>query len=331
MAKRRRVKENILKGFHSIGSIAGILALIIAILGTVLALNAKNSVPKKPQMQAETLAYSRVENYAKNFFQVWAMGDKQSASTLKEFYSANPLNDLNADPAQITDLNTADIKVQPTPQNEILWTVTLGATMKSPGLGEPTRNFYDISILQKDKSLTIAKLPNVVELDRPKIEAENVYSSSVPSNNPLYQVSVNFASTYLTPQNAESFGRYVTADFKGNPLANSPYSGANVTGVYLPFNTVTDQFKAGDMTSVLIRVRASTSQSTYQTMDMIVTAVIQSNGQWLINSIDTAPQTGKSKDAETGSSGLAKEGSPADSLNADTAGKDAVAPGASTP
>lgn len=289
MAKKKkfRLKESLVRKFAIGGMILGLVGSLFGICGLVVAFNAENSYPRKPTMQYETLSYSRVQNYAMNFFQVWMMGDMNSKQTLESFYSAIPLSDLNADPAKINDLNVADLKVSPTPQGEILWQVTLGTTMTPPGVTASTRQYYQVDILQKGESLTVAKLPEIVEFNRPAVRSGNGYQTPVSSNSPLYQVAVNFSATYLTPQSAESFGRYVTADFEGEPLKNSPYSGAEVVGVYVPRDVVLDQVPSGGEVNVLIRVRASTSRSSYQTMDIPITAVKQENGQWLVNSMAT--------------------------------------------
>ena len=159
--------------------------------------------------------------------------------------------------------------------------------MTPPGVTASTRQYYQVDILQKGESLAVAKLPEIVEFNRPAVRSGNGYQTPVSSNSPLYQVAVNFSATYLTPQSAESFGRYVTADFEGNPLKSSPYSGAEVVGVYVPRDVIIDQVPSGGEVNVLIRVRASTSRSSYQTMDIPITAVKQGNGQWLVNSMTT--------------------------------------------
>lgn len=287
MAKKKkfRLKESLVRKFAIGGMILGLVGSLLGVGGLVVAFNAESSYPRKPQMQYETLSYSRVQNYAMNFFQVWMMGDMNSKQTLENFYSAIPLSDLNADPAKINNLNVADLKVSPTEQGEILWEITLGTTMTPPGVTASTRQYYKVDVLQKGESLTIAKLPQIVSFDRPPLKAGNGYQTPVSTNSPLYQVAVNFAATYLTPQSAESFGRYVSANFEGNPLSNSPYTGAEVVGVFVPRDTVVDQVSPGSEVSVLIRVRASTSRSSYQTMDIPITAIKQENGQWLVNSM----------------------------------------------
>lgn len=287
MAKKKkfRLKESLVRKFAVGGMISGLLGSLLGLGGMIVAFDAESSYPRKPTMQYETLSYSRVQNYAMNFFQVWMMGDSNSRQTLESFYSAIPLSDLNADPAKINDLNVADLKVSPTEQGEILWQVTLGTTVSPPGVTASTRQYYQVDVLQRGESLAIAKLPQIVEYDRPSVKAGNGYQTPVSTNSPLYQVAVNFSATYLTPQSAESFGRYVTASFEGDPLKDSPYSGAEVVGVYVPRDVIVDQAAPGSEVDVLIRVRASTSRSSYQTMDIPITAVKQENGQWLVNSM----------------------------------------------
>lgn len=295
--KKRGLNETTHKRISWLSSVLGIVGAVAGIIAIIVALRASAGVPKKPQMQAETLEYSRVQNYAQNFFQVWMMGKPSDRDTLESFYSASPLTDLNADPATISDLNVADLSVAPTKQGEILWTVTLGTTMTPPGVSSASRNYYEVTVLEKDKALTIAKLPRIVDLDRPEIEAGNAYTTRVNSSSPLYQVAVNFAATYLTPQASESFGRYVTADFVGEPLKSSPYSGAQVTEVSIPQGVVLEQIEPGKTANIMVRVRASTSQSSYQTMDIPLTAEKQKNGQWLIASV-SGMETVKSQSKE---------------------------------
>lgn len=279
------LKKSISNRLLAIVLILSLIAIVVSSFAVVTSLTAKESVPKKPQMQYETLSYSRVSNYAENFFQVWMMGDENSRGTLNDFYSTSPVTDLNADPAQISALNVSDLKVAPTDSGEILWTVTLGATVTPPGVTAASRLFYQVDVLQSGDSLTIAKLPVLVNNDRESVVAGNAYPTAVQTSSPLYQVAVNFSATYLTPQQHDSFGRYVTAEFEGEPMKDSPYTGAEVVGVFVTRGVVLEQVKPGDMVDVRIRVRASTSQSTYQTMDLTVRAVKQSNGQWLVDSL----------------------------------------------
>ena len=299
--KRRGFSQKTKSIFDVVVRVCAVVALLFSIMALILTLKTSDSVPKKPQIQHEALLYSRVEYQAQNFFQVWMMGDESSKATLESFYDAVPLNDINADPAKISDLNVADLTVAPTKQGEVLWSVTLGTTMTPPGVNESTRQYYRVDLLQRGESLAVAKLPVIVDMERPTVKAQNAYPNRVNSSSPLYQVAVNFAATYLTPQSSESFGRYVTAEFVGEPLKNSPYSGAQVTSVSLEQGDSAEQASAGDELKVMIRVRASTSQSSYQTMDIPVTAIKQKNDQWLINSLSdpaTVKSTEKNDSAE---------------------------------
>ena len=109
--KRRGFSQKTKSIFDVVVRVCAVLALLFSIMALILTLKTSDSVPKKPQIQHEALLYSRVEYQAQNFFQVWMMGDESSKATLESFYDAVPLNDINADPAKISDLNLSLIHI----------------------------------------------------------------------------------------------------------------------------------------------------------------------------------------------------------------------------
>lgn len=289
MAKRPkfRLKESVLRRLILITTLGSVVALGVGGCNFMQLNTLKEATPTIRDIQSETTLDSRAEFYAKNFFLLWISGTPEDKNTLSSFYTALPLNDLNSAPVGVDDINVADKKLSLTEKGQRLWTFTLGATVYSPGITQPSRMFYEVSLIQDQESFSIVKLPEAVNFTRPSISADSAYVSSVPQTSPLYQLAVNFSTAFLTQNNSGSLGRYVSADFTDKPLQNSPYTAADVTGAYLAGQTAESMVEAGTPTEALFRVRVSTSHATYVTMDLTVTVIKQANGQWLVDSLST--------------------------------------------
>lgn len=296
MAKKKRkfrIKESLLRKILVAGAISGFVSL-----GGVGLLYQQNSnlaarTPGIVSIQKEVTLDSRAQFYAQNFFQVWIAGTSANSATLDSFYNAIPLKDLNTTPATVSDINVAEKTVSQTDSGDRLWTFVFGATVQSPGSTSPERLYYSVDVVQKDDAFKIVKLPMAVNHTNTTISAQTAYPNRVSENTPLYQVAVNFSAAYLTSAGSSSFGRYVTATYDGDPLTNSPYTAADVRGVFLSQSAGSESTaEVGKPVDALIRVRASTSQATYVHMDLSVRVVKQENGQWLIDGLET-PKIGQ--------------------------------------
>lgn len=285
--KRKRkfkLKESVARKLFVAGSILGIFAALCSLVLFARVTTLEANMPRATAIQEEVTLDSRAQFYAQNFFTLWLTGSQESSTNLAEFYNAIPLTDLSPSPYVAADINVAAKRLSQINGAERLWTFTFGATTQAPGTSNLVRNYYDVSVVQKDGGFKIVKLPEAVNYTSKVLKAENAYTVRVSDTSPLYQVSLNFAAAYLTPAGGSSFGRYVTGTFEGSPLSNSPYTATDIRGVLVPSGVVPETMEAGASTDVLIRVRASTSQTTYVHMDITVTATKQENGQWLISS-----------------------------------------------
>lgn len=268
-----------------VGAICGILALLGAGLNFTQTNNLSQRTPGITAIQDEVTLDSRAQFFAQNFFTLWITGTEADSPAVSSFYDAIPLNDFNTRPFSIVDLNVANKKVTQPANGDRMWTFTFGVTVQTAGAVQPSRMYYDVDVVQKDKSFKIVKLPVAVNYTNQTIAAQTAYPNRISENTPLYQLAVNYAATYLTSAGSGSFGRYITAGYVGEPLANSPYTAADVRGVFMSGNTSESTAEPNTPVDVLIRVRASTSQATYVHMDLAVKAVKQENGQWLIDGL----------------------------------------------
>lgn len=279
-----RLKDSVLRRLMVLGILG--VAVSLALNGFSLAqINTmRQATPTIRDIQSEVTLDSRAEFYALNYFQLWLTGTPRDKDALASFYSAIPLNDLNPDPVGAESLNIAEKTLSLTDTGNRMWTFVVGATVYSPGISVPSRMFYEVSLVQEGESFSVVKLPEVVNFDRPAIAAGSAYTA-VPKSSPLHQLSVNFSIAFLTQNNSGTLGRYVTANFKDDPLKNSPYTAADVVGAYIEGKTGADAVAPGDPTEAMFRVRVSSTQSTYVTMDIAVTVIKLDNGQWLVDSL----------------------------------------------
>lgn len=289
MAKKMkfRVKDSVMRKVAAGVAVLAVIGPTVGFINVAQINSLKTATPTIRDIQTETTLDSRAEFYATNYLWIWLTGTPDDRNTLTSFYSAIPLNDLNSDPVGVENVNVADKNLTLTAAGNRLWTYTIGATVYYPGITQPSRMFYEVSVVQKDESFSAVSLPRAVNFQRPSIEAGTAYNSSVPTTSPLYQLAVNFSTAFLTQNNSGSLGRYVTAEFSEQPQQNSPYTAADVVGVYLAGAASESLVEAGEESDVLFRVRVSTSHATYVYMDLAVTAVKQPNGQWLVNSVTT--------------------------------------------
>lgn len=265
-------------------------ALVLMIMVLVMIMK---PAPVIPNTTDDYDRLTRVQFFARNYFTLWSTGTEADASAIKTMLadpSVNP-GTWNTEPLDVSDLNVADITSSdqgPTTQ----WVVTIGATLIKPGSDAPQRNYFVVTVLEQNDSMKALTLPRIANHARPDLTAVSAYPNSVGPTTPLGTSVSNFIAAYFTSESG-SLGRYVSSNFKAEPIVGSPYTSTEIVTIHSTRTVDTKGAKEGTRVELLVTVKAAISLSTFNTLDVPITASAVDNGQWTIDSIDTLSNYGQ--------------------------------------
>ncbi|TQC45046.1 hypothetical protein EEB14_33955 [Rhodococcus sp. WS4] len=261
-------------------------ALVAVVVVMVLAMMFSGNA-RIPNTTEDFTKLTRVQFFAQNFMTIWLTGTDKDVPAIKEMVSApSALPDKwNPEPMEISDLNVADIKsTGGVAFTE--WVVTVGATLIPPGTAVPQRNYFAVTVIEKDGSFRALTMPRPVNITRAPVSVQTGYTNSVGSATPLGTSVTNFVAAFYTQNTSGSLGRYVSSDFDPVPIANSPYTSAEVLSIKSREAVDMQNGTAGDTAELLVTIKSAMSLSTYNTIEVPMTVQRTDNGQWLVSSIE---------------------------------------------
>lgn len=260
---------------------AGPLAMLLSLAALIFVVVTKP--PTAESVDSTITSYTKAEYFAKNFLLVWLAGGPKLNERFSEMSSASQKITLNPDPMTVTDINTTDVLKTPAgPETE--WAFTLAATAIPPG-GSMSRNFYRVTFVEKDGAFQAITLPRLTAQDSTPIRVDTVYTGGVDLASVLGKNVANFAKAYLVPGGAGNLGRYVSERFVGGPIANSPYTGVEITNISHSGDVDPTGIEAGGSLEIMVTVKASVSSTTFTTMQLPLRVSATANGQWLVEAI----------------------------------------------
>ncbi|MHD0294444.1 conjugal transfer protein [Rhodococcus qingshengii] len=259
---------------------------LIMVVAVSVAILLKPS-PQIPDVAREVSTMQRVQFFSTNFLTVWLTGTERDAPTVKQMVSDTSVLPAKwgTESVEISDLNVADVK-RSDGDSEVVWWVKLGVTLVPPTSGTPQRQYYMVTVIEKDEALRALTMPRLVEHSRPSVDIGPDYDSSVSVTSSLGTAVSAFSSAYFTAGEG-TLGRYVSSSFQGGPIPDSPYTSADVLAVRTTGAVNVDQHEVGESVRILATVRAGFSMSTFHTMDVPMTVHRTDNGTWQIDSVDT--------------------------------------------
>lgn len=282
--QRKFNDKNLLKTVTQSVYLTAVMAVILVLTLMILIFRPG---PAIPDTTADFNTLTRVQFFAQNFTHAWLTGTERDVPAIKQM-AADPdgiPGKWNTEPMEVSDLSVADItSVVDDPYTE--WVVTVGATIVAPGTAAPQRAYYEVTVIQKGEALRAFTMPRPVNLTRPSLNIGSAYTKSIGLNSPIGTAVTNFTQAFYTQNAAGSLGRYVSANFDDEPLANSPYTSAEV--IAITTNSEDDPAAAagGDSVTVMVAAKLGMSLTTFSTVNIPMRLVAQDNGQWVVDALE---------------------------------------------
>lgn len=290
-AKLQTMKEGPRNQILILWAVTGPVALVIALVLAVVVMRIPD--PETHSVPAEVAATDNAKNWASNYLLLWLAGTGPSRGedispnlkTLQEMSSVPGEFTLPPTPYTVQDIAPVSAVSYPA-GDDTIWRMVLSATVVSPGSGGVSRMQYAMDLTEHSGGYQVTALPRQVNSTTTPFAINTLYNETADSSSALYTAAEAFAKAYLTPNDGGNFGTTISGNYDGVPLANSPYSKAEVTSVlyYLPDSGV-DMYnvRPGDIAEALITVRAESSSSTFNYTQLPVSMIVLDNNQWAVD------------------------------------------------
>jgi len=268
--------------------ISGPLALLVSLIVGALLIGAVANTPKAVNTYDAISSSQRAQNYARNALLLWLSGSKPSEKVLLSRNTSEQAVDLSDNGFEVFTIDPVDI-VRHQGSDAVEWVVTLSATLVSPGANSPQVNRFAVTVLEHGGDYQLLTWPVIVNADNKSFTVSSKYTVPVERTSPLGQSLQRFVTAYLTSTgSATSLGQYVSAEFRGTAIADSPYSSAEITSIKaLSDSPQPATAKPGTQLSVLVRVKASASVGTWSVMDLPLRMSLGANNVWLVDDFDS--------------------------------------------
>ncbi|MFT7021413.1 MAG: hypothetical protein ACJA07_000490 [Rhodococcus sp. (in: high G+C Gram-positive bacteria)] len=241
--------------------------------------------PPVPNTTEDFNRISRVQFFAQNYLTLWLTGTASDGAAVKQMLGdekAAP-SEWNTEPVEVSDLNVARLESN-SAGPDTQWVVTIGATLVRPGTGAPQRNYFAVTVMDHDGSLAALTLPRVVNNSRPQITVDSAYNGQISTSSTLGTTVTNFVSAFYTSQSG-ALGRFVSSNFTAEPIVNSPYTATNVVRIDSRSEVDVQNAAEGTAVDLLVTVKASTSVTTFTTLQVPLKVHAIDNGQWVVDAI----------------------------------------------
>lgn len=287
-----KVRESVKRKFVVWSVYVGWLSLLMNLLMVLVLGVTIWKVPDRVDVHKEQSSYARAEFFARAFFTSWMSGSNKSEavlSAMKQMSSAPAdLEEINASPTKITNINTVDVRWTPTESADTVeWAFTFGATLAPPG-GKVGRSFYRVTTLEKDKAFQVLVLPRPVNVGVDAIKVATIYEGSVDVTSELGVLLSNFTTAYLVPTQSGRLGGYITENFtqtSGSSVSAVPYVSTKVTAINFAGGKDPNNAGSGDTFDVLVTARAAVTGATFNLVQIPLLVRKESNGGWLVDRI----------------------------------------------
>lgn len=271
------------------------LAAWVAILGVVLLAMAMTVIvakwPKRTDVISEINQYVDASFWARDYLLLWLGGKPTQAAQLESMTILPGRPELNEDPLTVLDIRSAP-GILRTPaadgKPEVEWAMTLAAVIVPPGSGGASvRTFYRVTFLQAGATFKALMYPRPVNATAQPVQIQPHYTTGVSLDGPVAKTVRDFMSAFYTTGNDGQLGRFVSGEFKEDPLAGSPYTTVEVTGIASGSDSADPaQAKPGDVMHILVTAKASSSTKTFNLINAPLRISLSPNKQWLVDGFD---------------------------------------------
>jgi len=284
-----RVRERALL----LGIISGPLALLLSLIVGITAITSLARIPKPVDTYAAISNVVRVQNYAETALILWLSGSKPSEKPLLARKTSEQSVALSEAGFEVFAVDPVDV-VRYQGSDAVEWVVTLSATLVPPGAGGPQINRYLVTVLEHNDSYQLLTWPVIANGDSTSFTVSSKYNVPVERTGPLGQSLQRFVTAYLTSTGAAtSLGQYVSSEFTGSAILDSPYSSVEILEIKAAAGSPQPSTaEPGSQLSVLVRVKAGASISTWSVMDLPLKVTRGANDVWLVDGVESPVRWG---------------------------------------
>jgi hypothetical protein len=292
--------------FATVAAAWAALALVVLLAGVMIF----KPTQKPVDVLKEINGFVNAEFFARNFLLVWLAGGPGQAKQLVQMSAMTGQPEMNKDPFTVLDINTVPPVLRTPAGKETEWALTLAATLVSPGgSGTSTRSYFRVTFVEADGTYKALMWPRPVNVTTRAVQIAPYYNQGIGPTTPLGTSVCNFMTAFYTsnsasadactsndpgtskttgaPKNPSSMRLFVSSKFTDDPIANSPYTGIQVTSIRAADGSPDPATaKPGDTIHVLATAKASSSTTTFNTIDAPLRLTLSANHQWQVDGFD---------------------------------------------
>lgn len=281
------------------------LALLMSVFCVLILAKAMAEIEKPVDTYSAITDVTRVQNFARNSLLLWMGGNSSSEKPLLSRALDEKSIELSEVPFEVRSIEPSDIerwqgtegkrkgifKRGGSKRGPVVaeWRVTFAVTYVAPGSGSAQISRYAVTVLERDHDYQLLMWPSIVNNDSTMFKVASKYTQAIGEKTPLADSLSRFVTAYLTSTGgATSLGQYVSSQFHGSAIVDSPYTEATIESIKsAEGDPQLSTASPGTQLRVMVRVKASSSIKTWSIMDLALRVSLGANNVWLVDSIDS--------------------------------------------
>lgn len=247
-----------------------------------------------PQVGAWDTLYKETNDFSVDFLSLWLAGSEANTETLASMSADYLKPELPPTPYEASSVKTVVLDSRESGDAD-LFDMKGTATVVAPGGRSVDKKTYTFTVARYGETYKALSMPAPVNNEKTIFGVDSAYDQVVNVDSPLGNSISAFVSAYLTPGTGTTLASTVTSNFDGSPLASSQWSQAAVESVkFWSYDVAGDPASAseGDSLHAMVWVKASTSGSTFSPLTLPLKLVMQSNGQWAVDAVESSVEIG---------------------------------------
>ncbi|MFA4085240.1 conjugal transfer protein [Mycobacteroides salmoniphilum] len=260
---------------------------ICAILGVLSFFRSPPVIDVASVTQRTNNTHDQIAGFAADFLELMLQARETDAEALARFIDMKVAGEWSPGktPAAATAVaRGASISFQGQKGDVDLYTATVSVMQREVPTSAPSRKYYRMPVNVWKQQLMIVGWPEPVNGPGPGVHIKLGYRVTVPPGTPLYNLAMNFVSTYLTK--TTGLNQYVLADAQIYPV------GGYTTGQLVSLKVTGapgEKPLPGKKIRALAQVLAKTAQDVPVPITMPLT-LQNNNGTWMVSDLDLAPE-----------------------------------------
>lgn len=271
--------------------LSGPIALVLAVLTFLYAFAQPD--PNEYDVPAEVGDVISAQNWAEDYVLLWLggqsdrRGESVNLTSLRNRTAAPVSVELASTPFSVQNIRpTGQPVVERLGGGEAIWRVFVEAQVVTPGASGVERFTYAVDMFENNGEYIAQALPHQIATQSTPFSVNTAYTETAGPETAIGQSAQAFAEAYLVPNSGGNLGTTVSANFTGEPVADSPYTDVDLIDVsYYAEDAKFDPMSVepGEKITALITVRASSTSTTFNITQLPVTMVVLENNQWAVD------------------------------------------------